>query len=126
MATILVVDDEPIIRELLALTMGPEYAIEEVADGAEALDRLRRGRPDLVLLDVALPGVDGLAVCRAARAEPSLDRLGIITLSAYTGRAEALAAGADRHFAKPFSPLELLRAIDELLAPRGAGPASAV
>src|SRR5688500_12504878 len=108
MATILVVDDEPMIRELLALTVGPEYEIEEATDGVEALDRLRRCRPDLVLLDVAMPRVDGLAVCRAARAEPALGRLRIITLSAYARRDEALAAGADRHFEKPFRPLELL------------------
>jgi CheY-like chemotaxis protein len=116
MASILVVDDEPTMRELLALTVGEEHRVEQAADGAEALRRLFDGHPDIVLLDVAMPMVDGLDVCRAARAEPSLAGLGIIVLSAYAGREAALAAGADRHQLKPFSPLELLENIEQLLA----------
>jgi CheY-like chemotaxis protein len=72
-----------------------------------------------------MPIMDGLAVCRAARAEPSLAGLGIIVLSAYASGEAALAAGADRHLRKPFSPLELLAMIEEVLALRGAAEAGA-
>lgn len=120
MASILVADDEPTLRRLLRLTFGPEHRVSEAADGAEALHRLLADRPDVAILDVAMPILDGLAVCRAARAEPSLAGLGIIVLTAYATGADALAAGADRHLRKPFSPLELLETIDQLLAIRGA------
>jgi CheY-like chemotaxis protein len=116
MASILVVDDEPAIRRLIRLTLGAEHHVEEAGDGAEALRVLVRERPDVVLLDVAMPIMDGLEVCRAARAEPSLDGLGIIVVSAVVGADEALEAGADRHFSKPYRPLALLETIDELVA----------
>ena len=119
MARILVVDDEPAIRRLLRLTMGSEHDVDEAADGAEALERLTQERPDVVLLDVAMPVMDGLAVCRAARADPSLERLAIVVVSAVASREDALAAGADRYFPKPYRPLALLEAIDELLALQG-------
>jgi CheY-like chemotaxis protein len=122
MASILVADDEPTLRRLLRATFGPDHRVAEAADGAEALRRLLADRPDLAILDAAMPGIDGLAVCRAARAEPSLVGLGIIVLSAYANAAAALAAGADRHLRKPFSPLALLAAIDEVLALRWPGP----
>ena len=120
MANILVVDDEPTIRSLLRATFGSDHRVAEAADGAEALRCLLAYRPDLAILDVALPIMDGLAVCRAIRAEPSLAGLGIIVLSAYASGEAALAAGADRHLRKPFSPLELLATIEEVLAPRRA------
>ena len=121
MASILVADDEPTLRRLLRLTFGPEHRVSEAANGAEALRRLLADRPDLAILDVAMPVMDGLTACRAARAEPSLAGLGIIVLTAYATGDDALAAGADRHLRKPFSPLELLAAVDEVLALRRAG-----
>ena len=125
MASILVVDDEPTLRRLLRVTFGPDHRIAEAADGADALRRLLADRPDLVILDVAMPVMDGLAVCRAARAEPSLASLGIIVLSAYANGDAALAAGADRHLRKPFSPLELFAMIDEVLTLRRTDAAAA-
>jgi CheY-like chemotaxis protein len=122
MASILVVDDEPMLRRLLRMTFGPDHRVAEAADGADALRCLVADRPDLVILDVAMPIMDGLAVCRAARAEPSLASLGIIVLSAYANGDAALAAGADRHLRKPFSPLELFAMIDEVLALHWAEP----
>lgn len=116
MAHILVADDEPAIRRLIRLTLGDEHRVEEAADGAEALRYLVRERPDVVLLDVAMPIMDGLAVCRAARAEPALEGLGIVVVSAVASAHEALAAGADRYFSKPYRPLALLETIDELVA----------
>jgi CheY-like chemotaxis protein len=118
---ILVADDEPRIRTLLRLTLERTHRVTEAADGGEALRLLLERRPDVVLLDAAMPILDGLAVCRAARAEPSLGRLGIIVVSANSSADEALSAGADRYVPKPFRPLELLSAIDEVIAMRGAG-----
>ena len=120
MAAILVADDEATLRRLLRATFGPDHHVTDAADGAEAIRRLLADRPDLAILDVAMPIMDGLAVCRAARAEPSLAGLGIIVLSAYATAEAALAAGADRHLRKPFSPLALLATIDELLDQRRA------
>jgi CheY-like chemotaxis protein len=118
MASILVVDDEPSLRRLLRATIGPDHRVAEAADGAEALRRLLADRPDLAILDIAMPIMDGLAVCRAARAEPSLAGLGIIVLSAHPEGDAALAAGADRFLGKPFSPLALFALIDEVVALR--------
>ena len=125
MASILIVDDEPLLRRLIRATLGPGHQVSEAADGAEGLRRLLAERPDLAILDVAMPIMDGLAVCRAARAEPSLAGLGIIVLSANANVDAALAAGADRHLRKPFSPLELLATIEEVLALHGAEAAPA-
>jgi CheY-like chemotaxis protein len=124
MASILVVDDEPTLRQLIRVTLGPDHRVSEAADGAEGFRRLLADRPDLAILDVAMPIMDGLAVCRAARAEPSLAGLGIIVLSAYASGDAARAAGADRHLRKPFSPLELLATIDEVVALRRAEAAA--
>jgi CheY-like chemotaxis protein len=121
-ARILVVDDEPQLRCLLRVTLEPDHSVDEAGDGEAALRALRAGAPDLAILDAAMPVMDGLAVCRAARAEPSLAHLGIIVVSAYAGSAEARAAGADRHLRKPFHPLELLAMIDEVLDLRAARP----
>ena len=123
MASILVAD-EPTLRRLLRVTFGPEHRVAEAADGAEALRTLLADRPDLAILDAAMPIMDGLAVCRAARAEPSLAGLGIVVLTAYATGEAALAAGADRHLRKPFSPLELLATIEDVLALRRAEPAA--
>jgi len=122
MANILVVDDEPTLRRLLRATFEPDHRVAEATDGAEAFRHLLMERPDLAILDVAMPIMDGLAVCRAARAEPSLAGLGIIVLSAYAGGDAALAAGADRHLRKPFSPLQLFAMIEEVLALRRVEP----
>src|SRR5687768_8174095 len=98
MATILVVDDDPTLRRWLMVTVGLEHDVDEASDGAEAIRRLGETPPDLLLLDMAIRVMDGLKVCRAARSDPSLHQLGIIVLSTYRRREEALAAGADDYF----------------------------
>lgn len=117
MASILIVDDEPSIRRPLRLTHGPDHQIGEAADGVEALRSLRASPQDIAIVDVTMPVMDGLAVCRADRAEPSLARVGII-VSAYADAGAVMAAGADGHLRKPFRPLELLALVDEVLARR--------
>lgn len=120
MPNILVVDDDSNIRRLLRVTLGPTHHVDEASDGRAGLQQLLADPPALVLLDVAMPIMDGLAVCSVVRSEPTLARIGIIILSAYAGSDEALAAGAGHHFQKPFRPLELLTTIDELLGTRFA------
>ena len=119
MTTILVVDDEPSIVELVRFTLeDADVRVVEASDGAEALVLARRVKPDLVLLDVQMPRLNGLEVCRQLRREPSFARTPIIMLTAagqQADRARGLGAGADEYLTKPFSPLALLALVEALL-----------
>ena len=119
MTTILVVDDEPSIVELVRFTLeDAEVRVVEASDGAEALILARRIKPDLVLLDVQMPRLDGLEVCRQLRRESDFARTPIIMLTAagqQADRARGLGAGADEYLTKPFSPLALLALVEALL-----------
>jgi two-component system KDP operon response regulator KdpE len=109
---ILVVDDEPQIRRIMrtALT-GAGYEIEDAKTGEEALDRLREFRPDLVLLDINLPGMGGLAACRSIRADSNVAIIMLTVHNTEAAKIEALDAGADDFVTKPFSTPELLARI---------------
>jgi DNA-binding response OmpR family regulator len=116
--TILVVDDEPPLRELIRVSLGDRFAFAEAgdADGAWAEAQLRR--PDLVVLDIMLPGRSGLELLRQFKADADLARVPVVVLSAWqseTDARDALDAGADAFFAKPFAPDELARVVDVLL-----------
>ena len=102
MVRVLVVDDEPTIRRLLRLTLSPDYRVEEASDGKEALRQVLEEPPDIVLLDIAMPRMNGLEVGRMCRAVPRLGRLGIIVVSAHANASEAFDAGAERYLQKPF------------------------
>lgn len=121
-ARVLVADDDRAIRDSLARVLDLEgYAPSTVADGAAALESVRTNRPDLLVLDLMMPAVDGLTVCRVLRSEG--DRLPILMLTARTettDRVAGLDAGADDYLPKPFDPAELLARIRALL--RRAGP----
>lgn len=119
MKTILVVDDEPTIRMLVAASFdGNGYRILEAADGAEALDLARREHPDLVLLDIVIPGVDGFEVCRRLKAEiaPHTPVLLLTGFDQQSYRERGFQVGADGFVAKPFSPAALVALIDRTLA----------
>ena len=120
MTTILVVDDEPSIVELVRFTLeDADVRVVEASDGAEALILARRIKPDLVLLDVQMPRLDGLEACRQLRREPAFARTPIIMLTAagqQADRTRGLGAGADEYLTKPFSPLALLALVEALLA----------
>ena len=109
MAHVLVVDDDPKIRDLLRLYLVREgHRVTPAGDGESALAAARSGKPDLVVLDVMLPGMDGVEVCRRLRDESSVP---VILLTARTGDADkviGLDAGADDYVVKPFSPRELM------------------
>ncbi len=108
---ILIVDDDPVNRLTLEAILGREdYDLSFAADGTEGLASARRLRPDLVLLDVMMPGLDGFAVCEAIRADPDIARLPVIMVTAlddFASRVKGLRCGADDFLTKPFQRDEL-------------------
>jgi two-component system chemotaxis response regulator CheY len=117
--TILIVDDDPMIRTLIATTLEDVsgYRLQEAADGAEAVEQAVEARPQIVFLDIDMPGVSGIEACRRLRSDPATAGATIVMLTGDAGaQAErgALAAGADLFLTKPFSPLHLLRLVDRI------------
>jgi CheY-like chemotaxis protein len=115
---VLLCDDESVLRALIRAALGGEYELVEARNGDEALQRARADRPDLIILDMMMPGRSGLDVLPELRADPDLGPTPIVMLTARTQKTDreaAAAAGADRFLAKPFSPLELSRVVAELL-----------
>jgi DNA-binding response OmpR family regulator len=107
---ILVVDDEPPLRELVVVTLGDAFVCDEVDNGDEALARLSGDHYDLVMLDVMMPGTSGTDVLRKMRDDEKLRDVPVIVMSAWQSPqdvASALEAGADRFLAKPFRIDEL-------------------
>jgi CheY-like chemotaxis protein len=119
MARILVADDEPGVRRLVRLTLELEgHMVTEAADGAGALAAAHAVPPDCVVLDVMMPGMDGLEVCRRLRANSQTATTPVVLLSAKAQEADVaagLAAGADRYLTKPFEPLDLAVAVEDLI-----------
>jgi DNA-binding response OmpR family regulator len=114
--TILVVDDEPSISEPIAYTLRKEgYRVEIAATGTEAIAMARRLRPDAIVLDVMLPGVDGLQVCRTLRAESTVPILLLSAKGEEIDRVVGLELGADDYLAKPFAMRELLARVRAML-----------
>jgi two-component system, OmpR family, response regulator MprA len=120
---VLVVDDEPAVRDSLDRALRLEgYEVELAADGAEALEVLTSRDPDAVVLDLMMPRVDGLEVCRTLRARG--DRTPVLVLTArdnVSDRVKGLDAGADDYLVKPFALDELLARLRALLRRSGAG-----
>ncbi|MCB9686350.1 MAG: response regulator [Alphaproteobacteria bacterium] len=119
--TVLVVDDEDELRGWVRSILSSRYRVIEASDGAEALRRAREELPDLVVSDVMMPELDGFGLVRAIRAEPLLDWLPVVLLTA-RGAAEAhvegVTRGADVYLTKPFSSSVLLAHVGQLLAQR--------
>ena len=120
---ILIVEDHPTMREAMRMVLEHEgFAIREAADGAAALEMIRADHPDLVFLDLNIPGTSGADVLRALKDDPDTARVRVIivTASGEEGREQVLRMGADEYFTKPFSPLALLRTVERVLQHDGA------
>jgi two-component system phosphate regulon response regulator PhoB len=123
MSTILLVEDDPDIRYLVSYKLTKSgFEVIEAADGAEGLRQAVRHPPDLVILDVRMPRMSGLEVCRELRGRPRTATVPIIMLTARTHPEDieqAYAAGANEYVAKPFSPRELQQRVESALAKVG-------
>lgn len=127
--TILVVEDEPDIRKLVHYHLAQErFRVLEAEDGEKALNAMQRLRPNLVILDLMLPGLSGLEVCKSLRERPDTTTMPILMLTAKAGEADrvvGLEMGADDYLAKPFSPREMVARVRALLR-RSAAQSNAV
>jgi DNA-binding response OmpR family regulator len=129
MSRVLVVEDEKDIAELIALYLTRAgHAVDTIASGATAVPTVKATSPDLIVLDLMLPGLDGLLVCQALRSDPATAAVPIIMLTARgeeSDRIAGLELGADDYVTKPFSPRELTARVGALLrrVQRAAAPA---
>jgi two-component system, cell cycle response regulator DivK len=116
---ILVVDDNPISRELVREVLdAPDRVIVEAAHGQEALDRIAEQTPDLVLLDIQMPMLDGFSVIRRIRQDPRLAPVRVLALTAFAmkgDRQKALAAGFDDYVTKPIDCTALRKQVEQIL-----------
>jgi phosphate regulon transcriptional regulator PhoB len=126
--SILVVEDEPDIRKLVQYNLVQErFKVLEAEDGEQALKILQREKPNLVILDLMLPGLSGLELCKLLRERPQTAQLPILMLTAKAGEADkvvGLEIGADDYLSKPFSPREMVARVRAILR-RTEGPAAA-
>ncbi len=120
---VLVVDDDPRLREVVRYTLARAgFRVREAGDGLAALAEVRASRPDLVLLDVLMPGLDGISACRELRAEHDVPVVFLSSRGEEIDRVLGLDLGGDDYIAKPFSPTELVSRIRAVLR-RAARPA---
>ena len=109
---ILIVDDEPQIRRIMRTSLtGAGYEVDDAKTGEDALEKMRVFRPELVLLDINMPGMGGLAACREIRSDPNVAIIMLTVHNTEAAKVEALDAGADDFVTKPFSTRELLARI---------------
>jgi CheY-like chemotaxis protein len=119
LATVLICEDEPALRELIRVSLEGPYEFAEADDGEESLAAARRLRPDLVILDVMMPRLSGIEVLTEIRRDETLAATPVIVLTAQPEtREEALQKGADRVIDKPFVPEDISSAVEEVLSAR--------
>lgn len=117
MKTVLVVDDEPVIRDLVAAVLRDEgYLAIVAANGHEGIDLVGREKPDLVLMDVMMPGLDGREAYKVMRSRPDLPKIPVVMMSAVV-RPHRLDPSISGHLAKPFDVAELLALVERLIGP---------
>jgi len=117
-ADILIVEDHPTMREAMRMVLEHEgYTIREASDGASAIAVIKDSPPDLVFLDLNIPGLSGAEVLRRVKADPDTAavRVIIVTATGEEGREQVLGLGADEYFTKPFSPTTLLDTVERVL-----------
>lgn len=124
--SVLVVDDEPMARTLLRLMLvRAGYEVVEAEDGFDALDKVKDGSHDVMLLDVMMPGLDGFSVCQTVREYSNMSELPIILLSAKTDLEsvnKGLKLGANKYLTKPVSSEELTQQIKDVLKDKSSSP----
>jgi len=119
---VLVVDDDPAVRAAIARALRVDYEVDEAADGSEALTRHAESAADAIVLDLLMPEVGGLDVCRSLRRRgDSVPVLVVTARDAVSDRVEGLDAGADDYLVKPFAVEELRARVRALLRRAGAG-----
>jgi len=117
LATVLICDDEPSLRELIRISLDGPYEFVEADDGEQSLELARLVRPDVMILDMMMPRRSGLEVLHAMRQEEELAKTPVIVLTAQPAtRESALRAGADLVMVKPFEPEQIAAAVEEVLA----------
>jgi DNA-binding response OmpR family regulator len=125
LALVLVVDDDHTVREVVVSYLrAHRHEVVEAADGEEALRCVKDSAPDLIVLDLMLPGIDGLEVCRRLRLQGEVPIIMLTALGSETDRVAGLEIGADDYVTKPFSPRELALRVDSVLRRTDAVPAS--
>src|SRR5438045_3907568 len=114
---ILLVEDEPAVLELMDIFLGRRgYEVAGVMDGSLVLDEVRKVRPDLIILDIMIPKLNGLEVCSRLKADPELRTIPVLILSALVQKSEiemGIRMGADMYMTKPFQNSELLASIEK-------------
>jgi CheY-like chemotaxis protein len=119
MIKVLIAEDNPVNRELLRELLELRgYTVLEACDGQEALRLIEQTQPELMLLDIGMPGMDGFAVVRRIRENPRLAQLPVVAVTAYAMRGDQeriLSAGFDGYLSKPINPSSLVRELDRLL-----------
>jgi DNA-binding response OmpR family regulator len=119
LATVLICDDEPSLRELIRISLDGPYEFVEADDGERSLELARLVRPEVMILDMMMPRLSGLEVLSALRQEEELSDTRVIVLTAQPAtREQALRAGADIVMVKPFEPEQIAAAVEEVLADR--------
>jgi CheY-like chemotaxis protein len=120
--SVVLAEDDVDIRDLVQIVLeGLDLRVHAVGNGADALDACRTVSPELLLLDITMPGMNGLEVCRAVRQDPALADLPIILMTARAQSSDVAAgldAGADAYIIKPFGPIELREHVEALLDAR--------
>lgn len=116
---VLVVDDSEVLRKIVSFNLTREgYSVDEAKDGNQALEKLKQVKPDLVILDIMMPYVDGFEVLRKMRNDPELADIPVIMLTAKGGEDDpriALELGANGFLTKPFSPIKLLEEVRRVI-----------
>jgi two-component system cell cycle response regulator DivK len=115
---VLVADDSAESREFISDTLGPQFEIFEAADGQEAVDKVAAVHPDIVLMDIQMPRMDGYAALARIRQDPRLGKLPVIALTAFAmqgDREKAMAAGFDAYVSKPVDPRSLRSQVAQLV-----------
>ncbi len=119
---VLIVEDDKNINKLMALSIGKDFEISQVYDGAEAVPFVRKNKPDLVILDLMLPHKDGLDICQTIKTDPEISNTIVIIVSAMdptTNRFKGIKYGADYYIKKPFEPKDLRNLVTLFLKKKG-------